>query len=89
MATGNALRREQATIRRSDRRTNLRDVTSHWATAAGGATLTSFSLVLSGGRLRRRRNGITLSGAARERGALSAQHRLGQSRHDPRRYLRP
>eukprot|EP00962_Isochrysis_galbana_P033676 scaffold11321_cov141-Isochrysis_galbana.AAC.5 len=88
MATGDALRREQAAIRRSDRRTHLGDVTAHWATAARGARRhTDFSLVLSGGRLRRRRNGITLSGAARERGALSAQHRLGQSRPDPRRYL--
>eukprot|EP00962_Isochrysis_galbana_P055608 scaffold27374_cov112-Isochrysis_galbana.AAC.4 len=33
MATGNALRREQAAIRRSDRRTHLGDVTAHWATA--------------------------------------------------------
>eukprot|EP00962_Isochrysis_galbana_P001706 scaffold451_cov124-Isochrysis_galbana.AAC.7 len=41
MATGNALRREQAAIRRSDRRTHLGDVTAHWATAARGATLTS------------------------------------------------
>eukprot|EP00962_Isochrysis_galbana_P043810 scaffold16792_cov124-Isochrysis_galbana.AAC.2 len=41
MATGNALRREQAAIRRSDRRTHLGDVTAHWATAARGATLIS------------------------------------------------
>eukprot|EP00962_Isochrysis_galbana_P004296 scaffold1188_cov124-Isochrysis_galbana.AAC.3 len=41
MATGNALRREQAAIRRSDRRTHLGDVTAHWATEARGATLTS------------------------------------------------
>eukprot|EP00962_Isochrysis_galbana_P045747 scaffold18133_cov137-Isochrysis_galbana.AAC.2 len=41
MATGDALRREQAAIRRSDRRTHLGDVTAHWATAARGATLTS------------------------------------------------
>eukprot|EP00962_Isochrysis_galbana_P007888 scaffold2146_cov145-Isochrysis_galbana.AAC.1 len=41
MATGNALRREEAAIRRSDRRTHLGDVTAHWATAARGATLTS------------------------------------------------
>eukprot|EP00962_Isochrysis_galbana_P052414 scaffold23804_cov128-Isochrysis_galbana.AAC.1 len=34
MATGNALRREQPAIRRSDRRTHLGDVTAHWATAA-------------------------------------------------------
>eukprot|EP00962_Isochrysis_galbana_P031192 scaffold10152_cov108-Isochrysis_galbana.AAC.3 len=48
---------------------------------------TDFSQVLSGaggGCLRRRRNCITLSGAARERRVLSAQHRLGQLRHDPR-----
>eukprot|EP00962_Isochrysis_galbana_P024891 scaffold7659_cov140-Isochrysis_galbana.AAC.4 len=41
MATGDALRREQAAIRRSDRQTHLGDVTAHWATAARGATLTS------------------------------------------------
>eukprot|EP00962_Isochrysis_galbana_P033132 scaffold11030_cov121-Isochrysis_galbana.AAC.1 len=41
MVTGDALRREQAAIRRSDRRTHLGDVTAHWATAARGATLTS------------------------------------------------
>eukprot|EP00962_Isochrysis_galbana_P023833 scaffold7258_cov122-Isochrysis_galbana.AAC.3 len=89
MATGNALRREQAAIRRSDRRTHLGDVRDCALGDRSARRHTDFSLVLSGGRLRRRRNGITLSGAARERGALSAQHRLGQSRHDPRRYLRP
>eukprot|EP00962_Isochrysis_galbana_P012418 scaffold3513_cov127-Isochrysis_galbana.AAC.14 len=39
--TGDALRRGQAVIRRSDRRTHLGDVAAHWATAARGATLTS------------------------------------------------
>eukprot|EP00962_Isochrysis_galbana_P006597 scaffold1764_cov139-Isochrysis_galbana.AAC.2 len=47
-ATGNALRREQAAIRRSDRRTHLGDVTAHWATAARGATLTSAWSCLAG-----------------------------------------
>eukprot|EP00962_Isochrysis_galbana_P020228 scaffold5897_cov129-Isochrysis_galbana.AAC.4 len=61
MATGNALRREQAAIRPA--------IAGH--TWPGPVWRTP---------VRRRRNGITLSGAARERGALSAQHRLGHSR---------
>eukprot|EP00962_Isochrysis_galbana_P044459 scaffold17260_cov119-Isochrysis_galbana.AAC.2 len=40
MATGDALQRGQAAIRRSNRRTHLKDVTAHWATAARGAALT-------------------------------------------------
>eukprot|EP00962_Isochrysis_galbana_P015410 scaffold4420_cov115-Isochrysis_galbana.AAC.2 len=74
MATGDALRRGQAVIRRSDRRTHLGRCGCTLGDRSAGRH-TDFSLVLSSRRLRRRRNGITMSGAARERGALSAQHR--------------
>eukprot|EP00962_Isochrysis_galbana_P028990 scaffold9221_cov118-Isochrysis_galbana.AAC.4 len=62
--------------------------TAHWATAARDRP-TNFSQCLPGGRQRRERNGSFLSGAAREREARRAQHRLIIPGYDGRRRLRP
>eukprot|EP00962_Isochrysis_galbana_P020306 scaffold5918_cov124-Isochrysis_galbana.AAC.12 len=77
--TGAAARRGHDDMRRGHRRIHPGDATAHWATAAHPpATMTPLCACLADVS-HRARNGSTFGGAACEREARCAQHRLHTS----------